>query len=300
MREIGAYLLRHYTVAAFVALLAVLLPFFSVPVGWVAALVIAYITLCRGAKAGLYILTAAMLPLVILVFKGDWGLGLLSIFAGNVLIWLFAVVLRRTESWAMVAQTAAVVGIVVIAIVHIHMPDIHQWWLTKFSSLLPQFTKQMGLGISAQQMHSMVLIVAKIATGMQVVLVFLRGLFYLFFARMWQAYMFNSGGLKRESYQIRMGKIYSIVMILFCIAIVAGSNFAWDCLPVILLPFFLAGLSLIHAIAARHKNGFVAVIAMYILLFFLFPYVAGLLVLAAFVDSWYDFRIRYQLSQLKE
>jgi uncharacterized protein YybS (DUF2232 family) len=71
-------------------------------------------------------------------------------------------------------------------------------------------------------------------------------------------------------------------------------------LPVILLPFIVAGLSLLHAMMANKKGANALLAGTYCLLFLLFPYVAGLLALLGFADSCYDFRRRIVRSTISE
>ena len=61
-------------------------------------------------------------------------------------------------------------------------------------------------------------------------------------------------------------------------------------IPIVLLPFILAGLSLLHAAVYYKKVKKFMLWAVYLLLLFIFPYVASLIALFGFADTWFDFR----------
>ena len=295
MRNFGAYLLKHRSHAAFFALLCAVLPFIGLPTGWISAVIIALVTLRFGPKAGLYILMWVVLPAVVLAVKGDWWLAVQLFLFGNVLAWLLAYVLYEFKSWILVLQITALLGIAGILIVHAIIPHVDHWWIAKLGSYISGLNSDLNMGISLPHMHKLVLFLAKIATGMQAVLILFNGLVNLLFARWWQASMFNPGGLRRELSHLRMTKLANMVLLACLIAVALNANLAWDLLPVIALPFVVAGLSLLHTVCRRIKHGWFLLVMLYILLVFMFPYVVGLLVLAALIDSWYDFRMKYSL-----
>jgi len=63
-------------------------------------------------------------------------------------------------------------------------------------------------------------------------------------------------------------------------------------LPLLAVPFMLAAVGLVHGLVAARNLGKGWLIVFYLTLVVALPYMAPLLVLAAFLDVWFDFRGR--------
>ena len=98
MKQFGEFLLRKNANAIAVAFLAALLPLFSIPIGFVAVVIVALVTLQKGPIQGLWILAWVALPaLALLVLKQVGPVDFLLIRC--VLIWLLAAILYRYQTW---------------------------------------------------------------------------------------------------------------------------------------------------------------------------------------------------------
>jgi hypothetical protein len=113
-------------------------------------------------------------------------------------------------------------------------------------------------------------------------------------ARWLQALLYNPGGLKTELYHIRLNWIAELALALIIIGILLKIQIFWDFLPLILSIFFLAGLSLVHCIAAKKYPGrtLTPLIIFYLILILGFKYIAGLVIIASLIDCWFDMRTR--------
>lgn len=274
--------------AAWAALLFALLPFVGIPTGWISAVIVAFITLRLGARSGLLVLCWSALPAAALYYWQQPALLVNMVILHNGLVWVLALVLRHYRSWSLVLEVGALLGVFAVIIVHALSPDISQWWMKHFQEYITNMSDEIKM--SPERINQTIALVSKFATGVTATFLLLANLFSLFFARWWQAVMFNPGGLGSECKEIRMGYIASMIFLVAIISSLLGSNIALDSLPIVILPFSLAAISLVHKLLAQHKAKVGLLVMMYGLLFFFTPYIAVMLAILALVDSLFDLR----------
>lgn len=123
---------------------------------------------------------------------------------------------------------------------------------------------------------------------------FIMNILMVLFARWLQSLLYYPGGFKKEFLDLKINFWFSIGTILLTIAIMTllddGSKF----IGVLFLPYFFAGLALIHYIFNIKNYSKNMLIGFYIGLF-IFPQVLGFfLILAGFLDALADFRKRIE------
>ncbi|EKD71130.1 MAG: hypothetical protein ACD_46C00265G0001, partial [uncultured bacterium] len=146
LQRLTNYLLQHRWQTIALVFFAAFVPL----IGMVGIVIAALITLRKGAIQGAYVTLAATLPYIISFFlTGNheaaipivvWaaiGVAVLS----NVLTWLFAVMLRKHTSWSMLLQLAALLGVLVISVVHLAYPNVAQWWGVQLTSYYAEATQ---------------------------------------------------------------------------------------------------------------------------------------------------------------
>lgn len=293
MKKFGLYLLNHRANAAFIALLCVSLSFFHLPVAWIASVIIALITLRKGYKEGLFVLLWAALPAVALAVTGRFEILINSILLGCFLSWLLALVLKRYHDWQPVLELASILGIVVVLIVHVSISDVANWWASHVIAYFAQLSNTLGLEYDVTIMQPAIKGMSPIMTGLWADFVLLNAVSFLFLARWWQAFLFNPGGLSKECHSLRMNKIDAIVFVVtFLLLLITRTAFIVDVFPVLIMPFFLAGLSLLHAVLTGRTGRWPVLIGVYALMGLFLPYIASVLALMGCLDSWGDFRVR--------
>src|SRR3989338_3517176 len=290
MKQLGAYLLRNPLNAAWVALVLALLPFLGIPTGWMSLVIVGLVTLRLGLKYGVFVLIWAALPGVALAYlkHPGWLINTAVVHGGLVLI--LAWVLRHYRNWKNVLEVAAVLGVIAIIALHVSFPDLHQWWQLQLTQALQNGGWATELNLDAVRTKDFIRTAAGIASGILVTFVTFMSLLTLFFARWWQAVIFNPGGLREEIYNVRMHRWAAVGLVLCLAGLFFDTRFFEDILPIVLLPFILAGLSLLHAAVYYKKVKKFMLWAVYLLLLFIFPYVASLIALFGFADTWFDFR----------
>ena len=136
--------------------------------------------------------------------------------------------------------------------------------------------------------------ISMFATGLLVAVILVYNvLLHLVFARWWQAYIFNPGGLKIELHQIRMSRVSGLLFI------VVYALWAWqypvgvDGIPILYACFFFAGLSLIHWFMQPLKKRWLWLLLTYIVIILSIRQSIGLISFLAMLDAWLDIRKRF-------
>lgn len=291
MHALAEYILRGRFQAIFIALLFTLLPF----LGWVGVVIMAFVTLRKGAAEGFLILAWIALPIIILSYvAGDARILLYDAVCGSLGVWLLAIVLRHTNSWLLVVQAAVFISVIVIITIHLVNPNIIQFWADNLLKVFVQLNDLVGNLLTQQQINLWISNTAKYGTGMQAAMLILGNLFNLALARWVQAMLFNPGGLKQELHNFRMDKASLLVTLLAIVAVPIGIAALIDCVPVLGLPALFAGFSLVHYYVELSRWAWFWLICFYALIM-LVPYLLGVLMLAAIADVFFNFRQRFNV-----
>ena len=273
--------------------------------GSIGILIAGLVTLRKGALEGLLIVIATTLPYLLKYYTGFGGggatdsdlasIGLILTLVSNILVWVFAIVLRRYDNWSIVLEYSVLLGIVAIGMIHIVYPDIQTWWATQLSHYFSKTTAMVsGLNTSSAEAQSQVIDLIKgYATGFIVVSILFNVLLQVALARWWQAVRFNPGGLHKELYQIRLSRVMGVLFIVGFGLSWAGNEIVMDIMPLLYSTFCAAGLCLAHYYFSTKKNTWVWLIILYLLLIWLFPLSIVIIALIALSDIWMDLRKRF-------
>ncbi len=291
MKPFGAFLMRSRRNAGILAFVFALLPVLN----WLSVIITLLVTLRKGAKEGSIILACALIPMCILAFTTGRVIVIYNMLIPILVAWGLALVLRNTHNWTTVLLVGVGVSIVGIIVMHGYIADINAWWQQKMLAYLQQFSSGMNVNI-AQQKQTIVHL-SKIATGLQATVLLLVDLLWLLLARFWQAALYNPGALRNELQAIRMPR-WASALLLFALVMVAltKQSLLVDLLPLLLLTFMLAGLSLFHFIVAIRKIHWGWLLVFYIALLFVLPYIGAALIMLGLADSALNLRQRYRVK----
>ena len=285
LHRCASYVMRGRQQAIIIGLLFTMIPL----LGWVSNVIIALVTLRKGAKEGCIVLLWVILPVVVIAALGNPWIALYNIVGGSLFGFLLALILRQTQSWQKVLEAGMLIGLLAVLVVHLVKPDINAVWLTQLGHYAVLLKEQLSFSVNTEQLQ----LFTKFATGFQVAFLWLGVLINLILARGLQSMLYNPGRLSPELEAVRLSKWDGLVLLVIVIASLQKIAMAQDALPVVLLTFLLAGLSVLHAVI-RLRNGFFKgwFLVFYGLLVVFFPYIAALLVFIALADSYLDFRHR--------
>ena len=139
----------------------------------------------------------------------------------------------------------------------------------QFTAYLEQAKNLFQLpSVPEQDLQAALAQLGSFATGVQAIVILTSGLVNLLFARWWQANLFNPGGLRQELYNIRLNKVFSVVLLAGVMLGMTGFGLFVDFIPVIALGFIIGFLSLVHNIFAQKQFGW----SWYILFYTVFLY----------------------------
>lgn len=185
---------------------------------------------------------------------------------------------------------AVLLGIIAVAIFHCFVPDTANWWLVQLQKIWGIVGKN-AMGDNSAIIQNWMNYIAPFATGILASGILIFNLLILMLARGWQAKLINPGGLGRELRTIQLHRFSCILLAVVIGLGLSGFKFADDFAAIALLPFAIAGLSVIHARLQLYPSIKTPIlIGLYIMMLLFLPYVAAILGLVGVVDSWFDFR----------
>lgn len=284
LHRFASYVMRGRRQAVIVGLLFTILPLF----GWVSNAIVALVTLRKGAKEGAIVLLWIILPAVVAASLGNRWIIVYGIIGGSLFTYVLALVLRQTQSWKVVLTVSMLLGLLAVLLVHLLIPNINEIWLNQFNHYAVLVKNQFNLAINLTQLQ----LFTRFATGFQVAFISLSVLINLVLARGLQSMLYNPGQLGSELESIRLSKWELLALLVILIVSSLRIALAQDALPVVVLIYVLAGLSILHAVARLKNVAKGWLLLFYVLLMVFFPYIAAVLVLLAIVDSLGDLRYR--------
>lgn len=288
MKRFGEFLLAKDKNAAIFAFIFALLPVLGLPTGFFAAIILGLVTLQKGAKSGLFVLAWIALPsiaLLVLHRVGPFDVSLLRCIA----VWIFTAAFIRLKSWRLLFEVVTCVGVALIFALHFIVPNVQEWWAHELTGFINQIvrTADWKFKVAPGEFAARL---APMATGLAAFFFLLSALIELLIARYWQMSLLQPGTFKAEFTHIRLGRIAGLLMSILLIMMALKWHVAYDAFPLALLPFFMAGLSLMHYWRSCHSQLIYLLILMYVVLLFLPVVIVVLLALLAFVDAWFNFR----------
>ena len=281
MRALAGFIMRSRARALVVAVPSAGTPIFF----WVSAAAIALVTLRKGIYEGGVVCLWSLLPAALLAWQMN-PLPLMIVLC----TFLMAALLRSMTSWPNALLCASAASALFAALLLFGLTDYMQEYLRPFTQLLAQLEKELPKQDPAQ------------ATVMpQLGLPFVAGVFglnvalfsvlSLIIARYWQALLYNPNGFRQEFHALRLPIQLAIpLVILAALCLLSAQYQIWA--GIFLMPLMIAGIALVHGLAARKNVSSVAMTVFYAVLIFINP-VMLLLCVAAVFDSWMDFRARF-------
>lgn len=304
LRKFGNYLLSSDTRASSIALILATLPFFGIPTGFLALVILGLVTLVKGPRSGLVVLAWVILPPLCQLYLHQWAFIDAITLMRCVLVLVLAAVFRARTSWRLVLEVEVLVGLLMVLGFHIFIGDLRAWWTTLLNTYFDKIELNQQLGLAQAQFQQFVEQVIPYATGF-VVMGALIGVFVLvILARWWQKSLsFSDIAFAPEFAAIRISLADTGVIGVAMLAWLLTKNaLLLDCMPVLLFPTMIVGLSILHYAANRKKSktligGNGLNMAMKVVLFvtymglILVPWIfASALALLGMVDSGFNVR----------
>lgn len=274
MRGLAEFVMKGRKQAIIAALLFGIFPLMNL----LSPVIPGLVMLRKGPREALAIAAFAVLPLAAWAMIGD--VIPLILMLG---ICVLALVLRETESWEFTVLLAIAVGLAVEVYMRLQ-PELLDVLLQNMQGYL----QANAVALDGLQLSD---IRAFLPSVFGAVYMFLSVLL-LMLARWMQAALFNPGGFGNEMHRLRMEQKVTLVLVLLMLMADFGVLLPSSWILYLVSPLLIAGVALVHGVVALRKMSSMWLVAFYALL--MMPLVLQMVVLAAIVDSWYNFRGRIQ------
>ncbi|MCW9088421.1 MAG: DUF2232 domain-containing protein [Gammaproteobacteria bacterium] len=271
------------------ALMALLLP----PLSYLSGAAVALVTLRMGMQQGLLLILWAVLAVSlggVLLVQNPIAGGVFAV-ALWLPVWAMAVSLRRTGSPARSLVLATSYGLMAVLAFHLSMDEPVQWWFRLLQDGLQETLAQLAEA-ERQQLLRNLQVIAGLMTGVSAAVLSATLIGCLLLGRWWQAVLFNPGGFGSEFRQLRLGRPLTLgaVLLIGLMSLAESALLYQDMFVVLLVPFALQGLAVVHALVKLRQAQKGWLVALYVLLFVATGQMALVLAFVGTVDNWFDFR----------
>ena len=292
----GRYLLENdHHALAYIAVLA-LIPFAA----WLAAAIIALVTLRKGWFDGLKGLMVAIVVLLALSLMSiSFSAAVVTVVMAFLPCYLTAGVLHLTASWRVAGSVIVLQALLVIALMHWFAPEFimnqYQYIQAILKELAQEGTDSSVSSLLNNQSTLNQLVVANYLVGVQSVSIVLSAITSLLLARSIQSRLFYPEGFRQEMLAFRASGLGTIVLVIALIGAYQHNPLAVSCLPILVTYYVSAGLSLSFSILAKSKG--IGTLVLLMLLLVLLPFVMlPIYTIFGALDSLFNFRLHLPFS----
>ncbi len=231
--------------------------------------VVCFVVLRRGESAIVQVLAlafAALFVVSILVLKSGFVLPI-SAFVFWLAGIVVAVVLRRSVDLSISTLAAAACGVLAFAGVMMLAPDLADEWTNLVKANLENMSAQDKARFPVGQLENITDSFARMlpsAIGLSVMLVAVSS---VYIARWWQASIVNPGGFQKEFHGLRYGRYIALGgLVLIAIAISIGGSSGIALASLVIMCFFIQGLSVAHALVKQRGMSPAWLVGIYLLM----------------------------------
>lgn len=300
MRAFLKYIVRGRPQAITTAATCAAASLFVPPVSYIGGAVVALVELRYGARQAGLVVAGAVALLAVLAYVVE-GSPILAFSLAAIIwlpVWPIAVVLRVTNSQGLALTAAGAIAGVGVLVCHLVFDDIGAWWGAVLNELLVARLSEGELdGETLAQLQRLIDMLAPIMVGIVAAGTMLGAMFSALLGRWWHALLDNPGGFGREFRALQLGRVVGtltvVVTVLAVFANQASGGIALEFLLILAVMYTFQGLALIHALVKHRKAALGWLVALYVLLAFML-HAALLVALVGLVDSWVDWRNRWQ------
>jgi len=300
MKALAAYIVSGRWQAVLAALicgsLTILVPPFGGILNYLAAAVVALVTLHVGMLAGLQVMVvAAAITLLLYQLLGAQAVvGLVLVLMLWLPCWATAAVLQQTNSLGQALKAATLFGVCLLLLVFGLYGNPAAWWLEQLQQVETTLAEA-GLSFPALADVQLLQEVSALMTGVVFASLVIGVLASLLLARWWQSVLVHPGAFRDEFYKLRLGVMTGLItlgiMLLARFTQGTVSEFSAQLAMIMLVPYLLVGLAVIHSLLKRTGRGGGWLVAVYVLLAIV-PQATLLLAAGGLLDTWIDFRRR--------
>ncbi len=305
-QALAGYAVRGPVQGALLSFSTLLLALIFPPLVVVSNALVALIWLRLGPQKGLISVAVALLAgTFIASFSGNPVFPAALMLSFWLPVVLMAYLLRRTVSLNLALLAGAALALVGVLVTYLVIDDPAQSWQSMVQQIRAQTeAASAGTAINSSNEAANARVEAWLAnagtwmTGFSAATQFLVAASSLLLARVWQARMFNPGGLQKEFHALRFGLAAGAVGLFIVAASVFIENQMLTNLAIVVIVVFaFQGLAVLHAITAKLKMHVLVLVGIYAFLIMLAPDSVKVLGMLGLADTWVDFRSRVRVNK---
>ncbi|KTC86682.1 hypothetical protein [Legionella brunensis] len=289
LRKQGHFLLENDLHAlVYIAILA-LIPFAA----WLSVAVVALITLRKGWGAGFKGVVVGVVSMLLLsLLSSSWSASFMEAVIAFLPCYLTAGILRETMSWRIAVAFIVLQALTGIVLVHWLAPEfINQQYQLIQTVLKGLESDDAVAGLLSNQDVVNPIVIANYIVGVQAVSIILSAVASLMLARSTQANLFYPGGYRQEMLGFRASPWGVIILLASAIGAYQHFPLAISCLPLLVVYYASAGISIGFNILTKGKKG-IGTLFLLLLPLILLPFVMlPIYVLLGALDSLFNFRL---------
>jgi hypothetical protein len=236
------------------ALIAVIALIFVPYTSWVGMTILSLVTLRKGAKqGGLLVIPAMTAHTLVALTSTVWTVACIDALIQVVPCFLASCMLRLTNSWRAVASFFFCLLMVAAISIHLTMPKLIETQWMYLEATLHNLDSGAALLQTWQTQNIPVTVAANYLFGLQGVCLIFALLTPIWCARSLQAQLFYPGGFRQEMLNFRGDKYGLVVLFVLAFAAYSQHTLAMNALPMVMMYFMLAGLSVGAFVLSRMK-----------------------------------------------
>ncbi|MGD8875760.1 MAG: hypothetical protein PVH38_11480 [Gammaproteobacteria bacterium] len=296
MKALAGYIVSGRWQAALVTTASGLLALILLPLSCLGASSIALVTLHVGVFSGLQVMGLATASLVLLYLLA--GVQIVLVIVMVLLLWLpcwlAAAILQQTRDLGAAFKAATLFGLTLLLLVYATIQEPAAAWLDVLKVMLAMF-EDAGFKLDGLSDETLLQEFAALMTGVALSWLVLGIMASLLLARWWQSVLVHPGAFREEFAGLRLGNLAGILTVgMLLVARLTQDTFSEitaQLAMILLVPYLLVGLAVIHSLVKQAGRGYGWLVAVYLLLAFV-PQTTLLLAAGGLLDTWIDLRRR--------
>ena len=212
---------------------------------------------------------------------------------------VMAMVLRTTVSLNLALLAGATLALAGVLITYLLVDEPSESWrglLDAVTQAAEQSTS--GAGTDRRRVTEWLNNAGQWMTGFSAATQFILAALSLLLARVWQARLFNPGGLQKEFHGLRFGQAAGAAGLLIVLAsVMLQSEILTNLAIVVIVAFAFQGLAVLHALLAQTRLQVASLVGVYVFLLLFSPTSVKIIGLLGLADTWLDIRNRLKFTK---
>src|SRR3990167_3755864 len=198
---------------------------FLINFGMFASVVVAVVTMYRGAKAGAYVMSWSLLPVLSSMVVGYFSLADLFLLE-VVLVWLLSILLHRGIAWLHLLGALFLLATTCMVAVHVFVPSMSQEWLQAVKQVMQSHVmmdqlNEFGSEFDLESFKQTSQLLAPYMTSFLLSLMIFEVMLVMLVSQSFYTWLYKKQ--RADFLQLRLPMVYSL-MWMICVALGMGAG----------------------------------------------------------------------------